>query len=70
MQAIEEKLQHALALLEEALDVSVQEFAKGADKRAVGTLWSTFLAQFFDLIKQKSKESKENLLQYVRLPRL
>ncbi|MCY0875861.1 MAG: hypothetical protein OWT28_06290 [Firmicutes bacterium] len=70
MPTVQEKLHEALKLLQEALDLSVESFAKGADKRAIGAVWSTFLTEFFDAIKQKSKESKENLLQFVRLPRM
>jgi len=70
LQLVEDKLAAALTLLQEAVELSITCLLQGVDKRAIGALWSEFIARFFALLKQKSKQSGENLLQYVRLPRM
>lgn len=70
LKPVQERLRNALTLLKEAVDLSVSLFVQGADKNQIGAEWSAFLGEFFSYVKQKSRESKQNLLGWIRWPRL
>ena len=70
LEPVQERLRNALTLLKEAVDLSVGLFVQGADKTQIGAEWSAFLGEFFSYVKHKSRESKQNLLGWIRWPRL
>ncbi len=67
---VSELLDTSLSTLRQAIDKSVQMVQEGQDKRKVGADWNLFLGEFFSYMKQKSKESNQNLLSWVRLPKI
>lgn len=63
---VQEHLNQALTHLREAMRLSVQIVAAdGGRKNRVGQLWEQFLGQFFDAIRNKSRESKINLMSWI-----
>lgn len=67
---VEDKLTEAIKNLREAIDMSVNIKAQGAEAdKQICRLWETFLGEFFSYIRQRSKESKQNLLAGISFPR-
>jgi hypothetical protein len=63
MNELAEKLKNLTHDLRVAVDLSVTLRSQSPDqKKQVTKLWEEFLANLFGYIKQKSKESKDNLL--------
>jgi len=58
-----EKLRGLSRELKDTVDLSIQLRAESAqNKNEVARLWEEFLGQLFGYIKQRSKESRDNLL--------
>ncbi|WP_094606329.1 hypothetical protein SPSIL_029300 [Sporomusa silvacetica DSM 10669] len=58
-----EKLRGLSRELKDTVDLSIQLRAESAqNKNEVARLWEDFLGQLFGYIKQRSKESRDNLL--------
>lgn len=71
MNELAEKLSSLTHDLRVAVDLSVTLRAQSSDqKNQVMRLWEEFLANLFGYIKQKSKESKDNLLSGVSWTRI
>lgn len=70
MEELRSRLREAASLLEESLNHSVGLFSAGVDKSAIGREWSDFLEEFFEHVKKKSRESKQNLVSWIRFPRI
>ncbi|SMC99759.1 hypothetical protein [Sporomusa malonica] len=63
IERLAEKLSGLSRELKEAVDLSIQLRAQSAqNKNEVARLWEDFLGQLFGYIKQRSKESRDNLL--------
>jgi hypothetical protein len=64
------KLREAISLLKEAVEISLEMKAAGtvAEREANG-LWSLFLQEFLAYVKKRSRETKQNFLAGIRLPR-
>lgn len=63
IEALAEKLNGLSRDLKDAVDLSVKLRAQSvASKNEVARLWEDFLGQLFGYIKQRSKESRDNLL--------
>jgi hypothetical protein len=71
---LQEKMGHILAELRAAVDLSVQIRQQSPQaKKEVSLLWEKFLSVFLNYIKQKGKETRENLLDglsWMRLSRM
>ena len=66
-----EKFSHIAAELKAAVDLSIVIRRESPEnKHETILLWEAFLSQLFGYIKQRSKESKDNLLSGVSLTRL
>ena len=63
------QLNEAKSILFKALDNSFDMVKNGDSKQEVGQVWSDFLHDFYDHIKQESRLRRENLLNWVRLPK-
>jgi len=71
MNELAEKLSTLTHDLRVAVDLSVTLRSQSADqKKQVMKLWEEFLANLFGYIKQKSKESKDNLLSGISWARM
>ncbi len=67
---LKEKMDHALSELKEAVDLTAKLKLSGSDiKAATNLIWEQFLFEFFNYIKQKSKETKQNILAGIKFPR-
>lgn len=63
MQELHEKLVHILTELRAAIDLSIQIRQQSPQsKKDITHLWEKFLGAFLSYIKQKGKETRENLL--------
>lgn len=63
VECLAEKLSGLSRELKEAVDISIQLRAQSVqNKNDVARLWEEFLGQLFGYIKQRSKESRDNLL--------
>lgn len=69
LEELRSRLREAASLLKESLNLSVDLFSGGVDKSSIGREWSEFLEGFFEHVKQKSRESRQNLLTWIRFPR-
>lgn len=69
MESIEENLQKSLALLKEAIDLSVSILQEGHNKK-VSHLWEENLGQFIKYVKLKGKESKIHLASEISIWKL
>ncbi len=71
IELLSEKFSHIATELKAAVDLSIVIRRESPEsKHETILLWETFLAQLFGYIKQRSKESKDNLLSGVSLTRL
>lgn len=71
MDKLQDKLFDAIAILREAVDLSAEIKSQGpTSNQQVARLWETFLAEFFGYIRQRSKETKQNLLAGIAFPRI
>ncbi len=71
MNELAEKLNRLTQDLRVAVDLSVTLRSQSLDqKKQVMKLWEEFLANLFGYIKQKSKESKDNLLSGISWTRM
>lgn len=68
---LSEKFNHIAAELRAAVDLSIV-IRHESPQRKQGTIliWEEFLSQLFGYIKQRSKETKDNLLSGISLTRL
>ncbi len=67
-QDVQDRLNQAQTLVREALDLSLQLFQSGQiDKQTLIKEWSGFVGDIFGYIKVKSKETKQNLLTWIKL---
>ena len=65
------KMAGILRDLQGAVDLSIELRAKSStDKAEVTKLWEEFLGTFFNYIKQRSREAKDNLLGSISWHRL
>ncbi|MCF8010213.1 MAG: hypothetical protein K9L17_03940 [Clostridiales bacterium] len=63
MESINNKLDQASQLLNEAVDLSTELRKEGpGNSKEVSAAWENFLNNFFSYIKTKSKESGQNLM--------
>jgi len=68
---LSEKFSHIATELREAVDLSIVIRRESPQsKQEVILLWEGFLGQLFGYIKQRSKETKDNLLSGISLTRL
>ncbi|HMM20320.1 MAG TPA: hypothetical protein PKA10_06245 [Selenomonadales bacterium] len=68
---LKEKMAALLRDLQGAVDLSIELRARSsADKAEVTRLWEEFLGTFFNYIKQRSREAKDNLLGTISWHRL
>lgn len=71
IELLHQKILNANRELKEAIDMSVELRRQSPQtKSEVVKMWEEFLAQFFGHIKNKSKESKDNLLAGISWTRL
>lgn len=71
IELLSEKFSQIATELKAAVDLSIVIRRESPEsKHETILLWETFLAQLFGYIKQRSKESKDNLLSGVSLTRL
>lgn len=64
-------IRQALSHLEIAMDQSIgQVVANNRAKDVVGKKWQHFLGEFMNLVREKGKQSRMNLLSWVSFPRL
>jgi hypothetical protein len=71
MENVEQNLKDALEHLNEALDISIASILRDEKtKTEIGKNWEVFLGDFFNLLRVKGKESRLNLLSFVKFPRL
>ncbi len=63
------QLSEAKSILFKALDNSFDMVKNGGSKQEVGQVWSDFLSDFYKRIKQESRARRENLLNWVRVPK-
>ncbi|MHB1125471.1 MAG: hypothetical protein ACYC2T_00720 [Bacillota bacterium] len=61
---VKEKMTQALGLLKEAVDLSIP-MLRNNQRDGVKSLWEHFLRELFSYIKQKSRETRVNLLAYI-----
>ncbi len=67
---LKKKMNLALSELKEAVDLTAELKLSGPDiKAATNLIWEQFLFEFFNYIKQKSKETKQNILAGIKFPR-
>lgn len=66
---LKDKLEQALGLVKEAVDISAEMLKRG-DNREVPLLWENFLKEFFTYIKLKSKAAGKNLLASIKFSRI
>lgn len=67
---IEYHIRQALSHLEIAMDQSIgQVLEDNGAKDAVGMKWQHFLGEFMNLVREKGKQSRMNLLSWVSFPR-
>ncbi|OPG15806.1 hypothetical protein [Ferroacidibacillus organovorans] len=69
-ETLENKLHAISAALKDAIETSVDAFQSGVDKKEIGQLWSGMLSQFMEDMRNKSRSTGENLLAWVRMPRI
>ncbi len=69
MDEVTKNLQEALTIIQGAVNKSISLLEKGESQQAIGQVWSQFVGSFFQLIKEKSKQSQRNLLAFVKLPK-
>jgi hypothetical protein len=67
LKTLQQKLEEALQLLREAVDISVRIKAQEPKNQALIVLWEEFLGQFWSYLRKKSKESGQNLLAGISL---
>ncbi|MCI0182832.1 MAG: hypothetical protein OWR52_07155 [Acidibacillus sp.] len=68
-QDVENRLKQAQVLVHEALDLSLSLFQSGqVDKASLTKVWSGFVSDLFGYIKVKSKETKHNVLAWIKFP--
>lgn len=71
LQALKEKMAGITGQLQEAVDLSIELRAQSPqNKTEVVKVWEEFLGGFFGYIKQRSRESKDNLLSGIAWTRL
>ncbi|VBB05085.1 Hypothetical protein LUCI_0291 [Lucifera butyrica] len=71
IEMLRQKIESAGRELEEAVDMSIELRRQSPTVKAeVVKIWEEFLGSFFSYIKQKSKESKDNLLAGISWTRL
>ncbi len=70
MDELRKSLQEAMTVIQDAVNKSMSLLEEGEPQQAIGQVWSQFLGSFFQLIKEKSKQSQKNLLYFVKLPKL
>ncbi|UOF92035.1 hypothetical protein LSG31_07330 [Fodinisporobacter ferrooxydans] len=71
LETVDQHLKQAFSHLREALDLSIQMVQNDTNaKGSVGRLWEGFLGEFFNMIRVKGKESRLNLLSFVKFPSL
>jgi hypothetical protein len=64
-------LQQALSHLEIAIKQSVSLILEHReDKAAIGKRWEQFLGTFLNLVREKGKQSRSNLLSLISFPRI
>lgn len=69
--SVEAKIVEAITALREAIDISVTIKASGPPaSQQINKLWEKFLGEFFSYIRQRSKETKQNLLAGISFPRI
>ncbi|HEY3426180.1 MAG TPA: hypothetical protein VGL27_15385 [Negativicutes bacterium] len=71
LQLLQTKLDTILQSTHEAIDISVELRSQSEENKGeVSKMWGEFLGGLFGYIKQKSKESKDNLLAGVSWARM
>jgi hypothetical protein len=68
---IEQHLSQAFSHIEQALDLSIEEYKRIKDSQeALGRQWEEFLGRVYHSIKEKGKANRINLLSWVSFTRL
>lgn len=62
LKKLEQRLNKILLDVKEAVDYSISIRNDKEMKREVTSLWKNFLGEFFSYVKQRSKETGDNLL--------
>jgi hypothetical protein len=71
LESLQEKISYITQGLHEAIDLSIELRGQSSQtKTEVVKLWEEFLGEFFGYIKQRSRESKDNLLAGITWTRL
>lgn len=70
VEILREKITRISQELREAVDMSIELRANSQNKAEVIKVWEEFLGGFFGYIKQRSRESKDNLLAGISWTRL
>ena len=68
-ESLHNQLEQAKEILFKALDNSFEWVKNGGTRQEVGQEWGDFLAEFYRRIKWESKNRRENLLNWVRMPK-
>jgi dsDNA-binding SOS-regulon protein len=66
---IKNKMSQALALIKEALNMSIP-LLKTEQRENIVALWEAFIREFMGFIKQRSKEAGANLMSYISIRRI
>jgi hypothetical protein len=66
---VKEKMVQALALIKEAVDMSIP-LLKTERQESIVMLWETFIGEFIDYIKLRSKETGVNLISKISIRRI
>jgi hypothetical protein len=70
-QSVDFHLQQALSHLDAALNKSIKLILDNqGEKQIIGNKWEKFLGEFFGMVREKGKQSKMNLLTWVKFPRI
>jgi hypothetical protein len=70
-QSVDFHLQQALSHLDAALNQSIKLILDNQEeKQIIGSKWEKFLGAFFGLVREKGKQSKMNLLNWISFPRI
>lgn len=56
--------------LKETIDFSIGLRSNSEMKKRVNLIWQTFLSDFYGYVRQRSRETKENLLASISFPRI
>lgn len=71
VEVLRSKITNITQALHEAIDLSIELRGQASEnKTEVMKVWESFLSEFFGYIKQRSRESKDNLLAGISWGRL